>query len=334
MFELPDQSAPLPPAAIAQAVSHLPDGFVIADARLPGNPIVSVNPAFEGMTGYRPDEMLGRSCSFLQGDDRDQPELSKIRAGLAAGRPAEAILRNYTKNGRLFHNHLRIAPIRDPDGEISHFVGIQRNVTTEVQLRRQLVQRNATLRAAVGELKRAALTDPLTGLGNRRAFAARLDASWAECARTGQPLSALMIDVDWFKNYNDHYGHPAGDAALTRVAEVIGSTLRRGTDFAARYGGEEFALIGPGIRARRAGQVAAKLCRRVERLRLLHGASPLGQVTVSVGHATVYADAAVSPASLVKMADEALYEAKQAGRNRCAAAGRPGGPSAVTPEAA
>ena len=85
-----------------------------------------------------------------------------------------------------------------------------------------------------------------------------------------------MVDVDWFKNFNDHHGHPAGDAALRRVAGVLHAGMRRRTDFAARHGGEEFALLGSGMPARRAASLAAKLCRRVARLRLLHGDSPPG----------------------------------------------------------
>lgn len=306
--------------SLEHSMEHIQDGFVVADAARPGHPILSVNPAFERMTGYTAGEVLGRSCSFLQGTDRDQPGLPEVRRALAEVRPVEVVLRNRHKSGRLFLNQLRIAPVLDGGGAPTHFVGVQRDVTEMLFLRKQLRQRNAKLRGTVRRLRSACLTDPLTGLNKRRAFASRLAGAWADAAGEGRPLSVLMIDIDWFKGYNDHHGHPAGDATLRRVAATLAAALRRGSDFTARYGGEEFVGVGAGMPAGRAATVAAGLCREVHGLRLPHGASPLDRVTISVGHATAHADAAVPPACLVRAADAALYAAKRAGRNRAAAA--------------
>ena len=316
----PDAAAsPHPAIPFGDAVAHLREGFVVTDATRPGNPIVSVNPAFLEMTGYAEGEALGRNCSFLQGPGPEQPEVRVVRAALRRHEPVEAVLRNRRKSGRPFLNHLRIAPVRGEGGGLTHFIGFQRDVTEEVLLRRQLRQRNQKLRSTIRALKATCLTDELTGLGNRRAFTARLGEAWAASLRSGAPLSVLMVDVDWFKNYNDHHGHPAGDAALRRVAGVLDASIRRGCDSASRYGGEEFALLGVGMPGHRAGALARKLCRRVHRARLVHGDSPLGRLTVSVGHATAHAGAAATPGQLVTAADRALYAAKAAGRNRSAA---------------
>ena len=170
------------------------------------------------------------------------------------------------------------------------------------------------------ELEKLTNVDGLTGLSNRRHFNDYIDSEWKRALRSKNPLSVLMIDIDNFKQYNDTYGHLAGDDVLRKVAEAIKQSCRRSTDLAARYGGEEFAVILPATPFIEIGRLGEKLCQAVEALNLPHGASSTGKhVTISVGGATMIPHHGESFVPLVDAADKALYEAKRAGRNRAVA---------------
>ena len=161
--------------------------------------------------------------------------------------------------------------------------------------------------------------DALTGLRNRRAFDAALDALWRQALRDKKPLGLLMIDIDYFKAFNDRYGHQAGDRALAVVANVIGRGMRRPLDIAARIGGEEFAVLLYGASADHVAAVADQILCDVRLARLAHAASKVSdRVTVSIGVGVLTPTLGRSPASLLQYVDEALYEAKSAGRDRIA----------------
>jgi diguanylate cyclase (GGDEF)-like protein len=143
------------------------------------------------------------------------------------------------------------------------------------------------------------------------------EQEWARAQRSGAPLSIALLDIDAFKQYNDHYGHPAGDRALRAVARVARAAMRRPADLAARYGGEELVLVLPGTGADEARGVVDGLCAALAELQLAHAASTVAPVlTVSVGGATLGTHGAESAAALFEAADNHLYRAKQAGRNR------------------
>jgi diguanylate cyclase (GGDEF)-like protein len=176
---------------------------------------------------------------------------------------------------------------------------------------------NAQLASANVELERLARFDGLTGIPNRREFDARLDAEWRRMGREGKPLALIIGDVDHFKQYNDTYGHQAGDECLVKVAKAIHGAARRPTDLAARYGGEEFALILADTDGKGAAFVAQTVCDLVRRLEVPHcNSSASEHVTLSLGVAVVLPGAGAGPKSLIEMADKALYNAKESGRNR------------------
>ncbi|MBN9444778.1 MAG: diguanylate cyclase [Bosea sp. (in: a-proteobacteria)] len=170
------------------------------------------------------------------------------------------------------------------------------------------------------ELERLTRIDGLTGLGNRRYFDEYLAAEWRRSLRTGAPLSVLMIDVDHFKQYNDAYGHLAGDDVLKQVAGVIQEGAARATDLAARFGGEEFVVVLTDVSQAGAAHVAERLVQGVRELDIAHGND---KVTISVGAATAFAQAEGEPGLLLNAADTALFEAKNTGRNRAVAAAVP-----------
>jgi diguanylate cyclase (GGDEF)-like protein len=169
------------------------------------------------------------------------------------------------------------------------------------------------------ELIRLAGTDALTGLDNRRVLDTRIDEEWRRARRNGTSLSALFIDIDHFKRFNDTYGHATGDNALAMVAECIESVIRRPGDIAARYGGEEFVVLLPNTSSAGTSRIAEELRARVEAMGIAHAPSPYGVVTVSIGCTTSFASKGRDAVSLLSDADEALYIAKTSGRNRVTA---------------
>ena len=170
--------------------------------------------------------------------------------------------------------------------------------------------------AAESELMRLAVTDPLTGLANRRSLDGRLAEEWQRAVRERTPLSLLFFDIDHFKLFNDTYGHAAGDDALAFVAGRIAAGARRATDLAAHYGGEEFSVVLPNTALDAATRIAEKIRKRIESDNLPHSRSRYGCVTVSIGCASCDPPAGVSSAMLLAAADRLLYEAKEAGRNQ------------------
>lgn len=187
----------------------------------------------------------------------------------------------------------------------------------------EVVRAEERLRAENQVLQTYSYRDPLTGIANRRAFDEHLASEWRRAAREGHELSLVVLDVDYFKRYNDHYGHKAGDACLREVARAVNGVLKRPGDLVARIGGEEFGGVLVAASAAGALEVAQSLCAAVAGLGLPHADSPASAaVTVSVGVATAQPGPGTTPEALFECADGALYEAKHAGRNRVAAAAR------------
>jgi len=169
-------------------------------------------------------------------------------------------------------------------------------------------------------LARLSNLDGLTGIPNRRAFNTCLDREWRRCQRSRKPLSLIMADIDHFKKYNDTYGHLAGDDCLKTVSAALQRILERPGDLMARYGGEEFVALLPETDTSGAQLVAAKMLQAVTELGILHAGAHAGaHVTISVGVATVFPKRTTTTAELFEAADNALYQAKQNGRNRVSA---------------
>ncbi|HUB51934.1 MAG TPA: diguanylate cyclase [Terracidiphilus sp.] len=170
--------------------------------------------------------------------------------------------------------------------------------------------------AAFFEADANAGRDHLTGLANRRAFDKQIVREWQRAFRERLNLSLLMIDVDRFKLYNDHYGHPAGDECLRKVASILAQSALRATDLVARYGGEEFAVILPGASVNMASLLAERIRQAVAEVRIPHAADPQNIVTISAGVATLQPSNDMETTMLIERADRALYEAKNRGRDR------------------
>jgi len=263
------------------------------------NRILYVNAAFERVTGYQRDEVVGRDCRFLQGDDREQPGLDEIRAAIREERDGHALLRNYRKDGRAFWNDLYITPVRDPQsGQVTHFVGVAHDITQTKRYQ--------------DELEHQANHDALTGLPNRNLLNDRLDQAISVAKRSGQMFSVLLLDVDHFKLINDSLGHAAGDRALKHVAERLVGCLREG-DTVARLGGDEFVLVlNDQVRADDIVHVTGRIAQAF--------AEPLAlddqelNLTCSMGLST-YPTHGRDKETLLRNADAAMYRVKSQTRN-------------------
>ncbi|NRT35146.1 diguanylate cyclase (GGDEF)-like protein [Clostridium beijerinckii] len=172
------------------------------------------------------------------------------------------------------------------------------------------------LKEANFKLENLSTLDGLTGISNRRSFDNYIETSLRSCVRSQKPISLIMADIDFFKGYNDNYGHLKGDDCLTKVANTITSSIKRPLDFAARYGGEEFAVILPETDIEGAKVIAEVIRKNVEGLKIVHEHSKASQyVTLSLGIATLYTNMEISSNRLIESADKALYRAKSNGRN-------------------
>jgi diguanylate cyclase (GGDEF)-like protein len=187
----------------------------------------------------------------------------------------------------------------------------------EQELRNLVDERTSQLEQANQRLQKLADSDGLTGIANHRYFYETLHLEWRRALRTNEPLTLAMADIDFFKIYNDTFGHQAGDICLKRVADTLSGIPQRTGDLVARYGGEEFAILLASADAAGAGKMAESLRESVENLKIDHPGSAISRfVTISIGVTTVLPHSSLTPSDLVRAADEALYQAKQGGRNR------------------
>ena len=202
--------------------------------------------------------------------------------------------------------------------ELAEQVRLQNEVTESKNVLEATVQqRTLELQVANQQLELLSITDGLTGLANRRRFDAHWAEEWQRALRQSTPLAVIMLDVDHFKAYNDHYGHPQGDACLQRVGEILRACIRRAGELAARYGGEEFVVVLPGVTPLQAQEAANGILAAFRAAHLPHASSPVADsVTVSLGVAAGSLNVGSHREQLLKAADLALYQAKNQGRNR------------------
>ncbi len=219
-----------------------------------------------------------------------------------------------------FENRLAEASFTQERVEFLRMLGAQAMISISSarlhdSLERRVAERTEQLEDANRKLATLSITDGLTGLANRRHFDDVLRAECARATRVGQPLAVIMLDVDYFKLFNDRHGHQAGDACLIRVAQALAAGMRRAGDLTARYGGEEFSIVLPNTGADEARLTGEALRRAIEDLGICHEGADGQQVTISVGIAIQPPPGAADPDALLRLADAALYQAKDAGRN-------------------
>ena len=285
-----------PHAAHAAALRHRPT-VILQDLVMQGTD------GFQLIQGYRAEAAL-RDVPVVVLSTRDEPKLKAHAFALGAHDYLVKIPDELELTARIRHHSA---------GYIS---GLQRDAAY-----RSLRASQEELARANEELRRLAALDGLTGIANRRRFDEAIHVEWNRGRRQASPLALLLCDVDHFKLYNDHLGHPAGDLCLKKVAAVLTGQLKRPADLAARYGGEEFALLLPDTDLAGALRVGEACRAGLQQLALPHPGAPCGYVTMSMGVACIVPGEDDGMEDLVARADAALYDAKRGGRNRVAPAG-------------
>lgn len=221
------------------------------------------------------------------------------------------------RDGTLFDVEVNSGFVTDLEGKPNRIIIIVRDITARKEAEQQIQRLIHQLEIERNTAQINSITDSLTGLANRRYFDDAMNAEFHRLKRSGAPLSMIMLDVDHFKLFNDTYGHLAGDACLQQISAALKSIISRMPDIVARFGGEEFVVILPETEHKGAVSVAEKLRAAVEALSIPHaGSEAAACVTVSLGVVTVQPSRCTGPAQIVMMADEAMYRAKQEGRNR------------------
>jgi diguanylate cyclase (GGDEF)-like protein/PAS domain S-box-containing protein len=263
-----------------------------------------VSPISYTMLGYNAKELLNQSAyDFFHHDDIDKIKLSHQKNLNCEG--IQTI--NYRfrcKGGKYIWLETKSQRVLSTDGKSEEIICISRDITNH--------------KKKIKKLEKTIYIDELTGIYNRRFFNLKLSEECKSNGQTRKPLSLLAIDIDYFKKYNDTYGHQKGDEGLTLVAQALKSSIRE-TDFVCRIGGEEFCVILPNTREEIAISIAEQLCKKVAGLKIIHRKSNINNyVTISIGVSTVLAEGftQIDQNEIFSLADQALYKAKECGRNQ------------------
>ncbi|WP_052712101.1 diguanylate cyclase [Domibacillus indicus] len=282
-------------------------GIMITDAK---GKIVFVNGGFTSITGYSPEEALQQNPRMLKSGKHDPAFYRKMWKDLKHTGQWKGEIWNKGKDGHAYAELINISEVTDKFGNTMNYVGVFTDITELKEAERKMQEANERLQA-ISSL------DGLTGIANRRTFDGLLEKEWNRALRYQQPLSLIMLDIDYFKKFNDTYGHLEGDDCLKKVAAALAGSVPRPADAAARYGGEEFAVILPDTNEKQAHLIAETMRKAIVSLQIPHIQSAVSSsVTVSVGAATMLPEQAVEPDQLIRCADRALYNAKENGRNQ------------------
>lgn len=286
---------------LQRCIESSSNGIVVADAIADDMPLVYVNPSFEKITGYTAKEAVGRNCRFLQGDSFDlsnEQALAQIHNATAKGEDVSVVVRNYRKDGSPFWNDLYLSPIRNSRNEITHYVGVQNDISERKSIENQLAYNTSH--------------DVLTQLPNRALLEDRLGQACRFAQRYERYLGVLFIDLDGFKLLNDSLGHRTGDQILIEVAQRLRELVRAG-DTVARVSGDEFVIaLSDLTHADDAQRVVDQVIKALSVPYRIDGRSL--HLTASIG-ITANDGSVTNPAELIQQADLAMYQAKQLGRN-------------------
>ncbi|HEY1588732.1 MAG TPA: sensor domain-containing diguanylate cyclase [Rhodanobacter sp.] len=269
-----------------------------------------IGPQIESLLGWEPSSWV----SVQDWAERMHPEdrawaVDFCVAQSKAGVDHEADYRALCKSGEYVWIRDVVHVVRNADGSVDSLIGFMFDISERKRTEQKLIDMQK-------ELEELSFKDGLTGVANRRRFDAIMELEWANARRNRQPLSLVMLDIDYFKQYNDHYGHLEGDQCLKLVAHALGKAATRARDFVARFGGEEFVLVLPETDESAATKIAERCRELISNERIPHARSgiiPL--LTVSVGVGTTIPGHGDEPLPFIETVDKRLYQAKQRGRN-------------------
>ena len=313
---------------IFDIIDFLPDATFIIDNK---GIVIAWNRAIEEMTGIKAEDMIDkgnyeyaqafyghRRPMLIDLISKNEEELKEYYYSVKKYNQtllAENIVS--TLRGKRANIWGKATPLYNMNGEIVGAIEAIRDVTEFKHVEEKLLKTKKNLERANMRLKNLSILDGLTKIPNRRRLDDFLQYEWKSAMRRKIALSSIMIDIDFFKAFNDTYGHQAGDICIKQVAKTLSKALKRSEDFVARYGGEEFVVVVKGMNTKDVELLAETLRKKVEKLNIDHINSKVSKfVTVSLGVSTVIPNKDSSPEKLITSADNALYQAKQNGRNK------------------
>ncbi|MES2182626.1 MAG: sensor domain-containing diguanylate cyclase [Pseudomonadota bacterium] len=269
-----------------------------------------VGPQIEKLLGWAPSSWVSAQdwAERMHPDDRGWVVdfcVSQSKSGV----DHEADYRALTKDGNYVWIRDVVHVVRNDKGEVESLVGFMFDISVRKKTEEDLISLQK-------KLEEFSFKDSLTGVANRRMFDSIMDIEWINARRTNQPLSLIMIDIDYFKQYNDHYGHIQGDYCLKRVGQVLSAAAGRARDFFARFGGEEFVVVLPETDAEAAKKVAERCRSLIFKEQIPHEKSQVSHIlTISLGVGTIIPSHQDEPIAFIEEVDKRLYQAKQKGRN-------------------
>ena len=270
-----------------------------------------IGPQIEALLGWPQDSWKGIDdwASRIHEEDRERV-VNFCVAQSKAGTDHEADYRALTKDGDYIWIRDVVHVVRNGDGDVDALIGFMFDINERKKTEQELVRLQK-------ELEELSFKDGLTGVANRRMFDSIIDVEWVNARRNHQPLSVIMIDIDYFKQYNDHYGHIQGDDCLKQVATLLSKSATRARDFVGRFGGEEFVLVLPETDAVAAKKVAERCIQVIRDAQIPHEKSGIGaDLTVSLGVGTIIPLHNTEAMAFVEDVDRLLYKAKENGRDR------------------
>jgi diguanylate cyclase (GGDEF)-like protein/PAS domain S-box-containing protein len=296
-------------------VDSAPDGVVICEARAGDWKVVFVNAAMEQLTGYDGDFIRGRDLRFLHGEDREQEGLAKIRNALREGAACHTMLRNYRRDGTMFWNEVTVTPLRDRDGNVTHFASFHREGGDRLRLSEARESRDPALNTQT--MLAYLRDDKLTGLLRRTYFEELVKRDWGLAQRESRRLSFLVFDLDCFIQYKETFGRPGADQSFRRIARVIGGCFRRASDLCGRFDEDQIAALTTGLDLVQAAKLAEAVLARVRDLAIHHPRSNVSRyVTASAGVVSLVPPHDAAPNRVYESALKALKDAKELGKNR------------------
>jgi diguanylate cyclase (GGDEF)-like protein/PAS domain S-box-containing protein len=272
-----------------------------------------IGPQIEALLGWSPDSWLTVEdwASRMHPDDRAWV-VDFCVAQSKAGTDHEADYRALTKDGQYIWIRDVVHVVRKENGEVDSLIGFMFDITERKDTEQKLIELQK-------QLEELSFKDGLTGVFNRRMFDSVMEVEWANAKRNRQPLSLIMLDIDYFKQYNDYYGHIQGDECLKRVANVLACVATRSRDFFARYGGEEFILVLPETDEAAAFKIAERCRNVIFKSQIPHEKSLVSQLlTISIGISTITPTRNDEAIKFIATVDKKLYVAKEKGRNSIA----------------
>lgn len=301
------------------------DGMVICERRNGDWPAIYANAAMQRLTGYEAASIVGRSLRFLQGEDRDQEGLVRLRSALRDGVACQMVLRNYRRDGTQFWNDMRLLPLRGANGHVTHFASVHREAGVEPVAGVELVPEVPL--DAPAEARDPAMTtqtmiaylrdDKLTGLLRRPYFEELIKRDWGLAQRESRRLSFLVFDLDHFSQYKEVFGRQGADQSFRRIARVVGGCFRRASDLCGRFDEDQIAALTTGMDLTQVSKLAETVLTRIRDLAIHHPRSNVSRyVTASAGVLSMVPAHDIPPERIYAGSLKALQDAKDLGRNQ------------------